>query len=125
MDVGMGRKATETMGTIICGTRELDERPFPDSIGSAFLDFRDLSQKLGTSEQWVRRNVRSTYTRDPIPHLRFGRTIRFDWNSPALQAWLERRKTGTEETKWTPAPDRSSEYTASRTGFEPNRKEKN
>jgi hypothetical protein len=52
------------------------------SADSDFLDFRGLAARLGTSEQWVRRNVRRTYTRDPIPHLRFGRLIRFVWDSP-------------------------------------------
>lgn len=108
--------------------RTLAEGPSPEnnsSVVSTFLDFRDISQKLGTSEQWVRRNVRSTYTRDPIPHLRFGRTIRFDWNSPALQAWLERRKSGKDEMTGAKAQDCPSEYTPSRTGFGPNRKETN
>jgi hypothetical protein len=115
------------METIGRQTPTLDERAVPEektSTMSAFLDFRDLSQKLGTSEQWVRRNVRPTYTRDPIPHLRFGRTIRFDWNSPALHAWLARREAGTDNTNGPSAQDRTPEYTAPRTGFGPNRKEK-
>src|SRR5271166_3259237 len=50
-------------GETVCGTSMLDEKPGKTSIASAFLDFWGFSQKLGASEQWVRRNVRSTYTR--------------------------------------------------------------
>jgi hypothetical protein len=88
-----------------------------------FLDFRGLAAKLGTSEQWVRRNVRRTYTRDPIPHLRFGRMIRFIWDSPEMQEWIERRKT-TDGTKSLATSPRPASYNLKRTEFEPNRKEK-
>lgn len=36
---------------------------------------------------WVRGHVRSRVT-DPIPHIRFGRYIRFRWGSPELEGWL-------------------------------------
>ena len=94
------------------------------SADSDFLDFRGLAAKLGTSEQWVRRNVRRTYTRDPIPHLRFGRMIRFVWDSPEMQEWIERRKATTDGTKSLSADVRPASYKVKRTEFEPNRKEK-
>ncbi len=94
------------------------------SRSCAFLDFRGLAEKLGATEQWVRRNVRPTYTRDPIPHLRFGRTIRFDWDSDEMRAWLERRKALPSLTDG-PWRDRSAaSYTSIRTGFGPKRKER-
>ena len=67
-------------------------RATSSALRSDFLDFRGLAEKLGVSERWVRRAVRRTYCQDPIPHLRFGRTIKFAWNSPEMQSWLERRK---------------------------------
>ena len=91
---------------------------------SAFLDFRGLAARLGTGEQWVRRNVRRTYTRDPIPHLRLGRIIRFVWDSPEMQGWIDRRKTAADGTKSLSAYARSASYNLKRTGFEPNRKER-
>jgi predicted DNA-binding transcriptional regulator AlpA len=91
---------------------------------SDFLDFRGLAAKLGTSEQWVRRNVRRTYNRDPIPHLRFGRMIRFVWDSPEMQEWIERRKATTEGTKSLSADVRPASYNLKRTEFGPNRKER-
>jgi predicted DNA-binding transcriptional regulator AlpA len=91
---------------------------------SDFLDFRGLAARLGTSEQWVRRNVRRTYTRDPIPHLRLGRIIRFAWESPEMQAWIERRKTTANSTKSPVVEPRLASYNLKRTGFGPNRKER-
>jgi predicted DNA-binding transcriptional regulator AlpA len=82
---------------------------------SDFLDFRGLAAKLGTSEQWVRRNVRRTYTRDPIPHLRFGRIIRFVWDSPEMQEWIERRKAVADAQKSTVASVRGASYNEKRT----------
>jgi hypothetical protein len=87
-----------------------------------FLDFRGLAAKLGTSEQWVRRNVRRTYTRDPIPHLRFGRWIRFVWDSPEMQGWIERRKTTTEAAKSLSAEVRPASYNWKRTEHDENKR---
>jgi len=80
------------MGTIFNRISKSDDGAERPVLASEFVDFRGLAEKLGTSEQWVRRMVRNTYTRDPIPHFRFGRSIKFDWDSPEMQAWLERRK---------------------------------
>ena len=91
---------------------------------SDFLDFGGLATRLGTSEQWVRRNVRRTYTRDPIPHLRFGRMIRFVWDSPQMQEWIERRKATADGTKSIATSPRSASYNLKRTEFGPNRKER-
>jgi predicted DNA-binding transcriptional regulator AlpA len=94
------------------------------SADSEFLDFRGLAAKLGASEQWVRRNVRRTYTRDPIPHLRFGRMIRFVWDSQEMQEWIERRKEMAQGTKsHSTSPDPAS-YNVKRTEFGPKRKER-
>lgn len=91
---------------------------------SDFLDFAGLAAKLGTSKEWVRRNVRRTYTRDPIPHLRMGRMIRFVWDSPEMQEWIERRKVSGGEAKILQAGVRPASYNWKRTEFEPKRKEK-
>jgi predicted DNA-binding transcriptional regulator AlpA len=94
------------------------------SVDSVFLDFRGLAAKLGASEQWVRRNVRRTYTRDPIPHLRFGRSIRFVWDSQEMQEWIERRKANADGTKSLSADVRPASYNLKRTEFGPKRKER-
>jgi hypothetical protein len=87
------------------------------SVDSDFLDFAGLAARLATTEQWVRRNVRRTYTRDPIPHLRFGRMIRFVWDSLDMQEWIDRRKTTTDGTKSLSASPRPASYNVKRTGF--------
>lgn len=87
------------------------------STDSDFLDFHGLAMKLGTTDQWVRRNVRRTYTRDPIPHLRFGRMIRFVWDSQEMQEWIERRKTTMGVAKSFSADVRPASYNWKRTGF--------
>jgi len=96
----------------------------PPHADSDFLDFRGFAAKLGTSEQWVRRNVRRTYTHDPIPHLRFGRIIRFVWDSAEMREWVERHKATANATKSNLAELGTASYNGKRTGFGPNRKER-
>jgi hypothetical protein len=118
------------MGTIRAATYKIDVDGILDQASSNhesdsdFLDFYGLAAKLGTSEQWVRRNVRRTYTRDPIPHLRFGRMIRFVWDSQEMQAWIERLKTTTGGAKSLSADVRPASYNEIRTEFGPKRKER-
>jgi len=110
------------MGTIHAATYKVDVNAIiggqtgsqPDT-DSDFLDFRGLATRLGTSEQWVRRNVRRTYTRDPIPHLRFGRWIRFVWDSQEMSDWIERRKATQSATKSNVAELRPASYNGKRT----------
>jgi hypothetical protein len=96
-------------------TRQGNVQPFEGN--PAFLDFSGLAAKLVTTEQWVRRNVRPTYTRDPIPHLRFGRIIRFVWDSVEMQQWIERHKAIADAQKSTVASLQSVSYNEKRTGF--------
>jgi predicted DNA-binding transcriptional regulator AlpA len=124
-------KANRTMGSIYSETYKVDVATIlgqKEGVGtctdSDFLDFRGLAAKLGTTEQWVRRNVRRTYTRDPIPHLRFGRSFRFMWDSAEMQEWIERRKDISGETKTRSISSRPASHNVKRTEFGPNRKEK-
>jgi hypothetical protein len=55
-------------------------------IGSA-----ELARRLNLPESWIRDQVRSRAT-DPIPCLRFGRYVRFEWLHPDLTAWVERHR---------------------------------
>src|SRR2546430_479028 len=111
------------MGTIYNATYKVDlrairRRPVDHNDASSdFLDFRGLAAKLGTSEEWVRRSVRRAYTRDPIPHLRFGRAIRFVWDSPEMQAWLERKKGATSGKNGAVIPGRAASYNQTCTEF--------
>jgi hypothetical protein len=53
----------------------------------------ELAKRLNLPPSWVRDQVRSR-AMDPIPCLRFGRYVRFQWGHPALEEWLERRRNG-------------------------------
>jgi hypothetical protein len=55
----------------------------------------ELARRLNLPASWVRDQVRSRAT-DPIPCLRFGRYVRFQWGHPDLIEWLERRRKGAE-----------------------------
>lgn len=50
----------------------------------------ELAGRLKLPVSWVRDQTRSR-TADPIPHKKFGMYVRFDWNDPTLQKWIQRR----------------------------------
>jgi len=51
----------------------------------------ELAKLLNLPVSWIRDQVRTRAT-DPIPSLRFGRYVRFQWGHPDLVEWLERRR---------------------------------
>jgi hypothetical protein len=55
-----------------------------------YLDSAELAARLNVPESWVRDQVR-TRAIEPIPHLRFGKYVRFRWGSAELETWAERR----------------------------------
>ena len=59
----------------------------------AFIDCEELANRWSVPNTWVREYVR-TRCEDPIPHVRFGKYVRFRWGSPELEAWAERRIVG-------------------------------
>jgi hypothetical protein len=64
---------------------------------SEIIDSDELARRWNLPASWIREQVRSRAL-DPIPHLRFGRYVRFAWNDPALLKWLERRRSGKGST---------------------------
>lgn len=71
------------------------KEPVSQQIPQQFeiLTAEQLAERLALPESWLREGTRSRST-DVIPHLRFGRYVRFRWNSPELNSWLERRMRG-------------------------------
>ena len=67
------------------------------SIGMAtqaeFIDSKELAQRWCLPESWIREQVRRR-SADPLPHVRFGKYVRFVWGSPELEAWSGRRMIG-------------------------------
>jgi hypothetical protein len=55
-----------------------------------FIDSKELASRWNLPESWVREQVRRRSS-DPIPHVRFGKYVRFRWGSPELEDWAERR----------------------------------
>jgi hypothetical protein len=55
-----------------------------------FIDSKGLAARWNLPESWVREQVRSRSV-DPLPHVRFGKYVRFRWGSPELEDWAERR----------------------------------
>src|SRR5208283_3922909 len=46
-----------------------------------FIDSKELAARWALPESWVREQVRSRAA-DPLPHIRFGKYVRFRWGSP-------------------------------------------
>lgn len=55
-----------------------------------YIDSKALADRWHLPVSWVREQVR-TRSADPLPHVRFGKYVRFRWGSPELEAWAERR----------------------------------
>ena len=59
------------------------------------IDSTELAKRLNVPESWIRSRSNPRRTNDPIPHLRFGRYVRFSWGSHALRQWLDRQQVST------------------------------
>ena len=57
---------------------------------TAIIDSDELARRWNLPATWIREQTRSRAL-DPIPHLRMGRYVRFEYGSPDLAKWLERR----------------------------------
>ncbi len=74
-------------------TREsvVQEAVAPQSLHRyEFIDSKELASRWSLPESWIREQVRSRST-DKLPHVRFGKYVRFRWGSPELEGWAERR----------------------------------
>jgi len=50
----------------------------------------ELAQRWSLPASWIREQTRSRAA-DPLPCVRFGKYVRFRWQSPELEAWFARR----------------------------------
>ena len=55
-----------------------------------YIDCKELARRWNLPVSWIREQVRSR-TDDPIPHVRFGKYVRFRWGSRELEEWADRR----------------------------------
>lgn len=64
---------------------------------SEIIGAEELAKRWKVPETWVRSQTRArTVTAEQIPHLRFGRYLRFEWGSPALEEWLMAHRKGAQ-----------------------------
>jgi len=75
------------------GTQAITTMPAAPLPQYEYIDSKTLAARWCLPESWVREQVRSR-TSDPLPHIRFGKYVRFRWGSPELEAWAERRIIG-------------------------------
>lgn len=76
--------------------REREVQPSPGggkpfAMSGEVIDSAELAKRLNVPETWVRSRTNAKRTRDPIPHLRLGRYVRFSWDSAELREWLDRQ----------------------------------
>ncbi|MGH9438155.1 MAG: hypothetical protein ACRD22_09725 [Terriglobia bacterium] len=55
------------------------------------IDSKELAQRLRLPESWIRDRVRAR-SDDPLPHVKIGRYVRFEWASPELVEWWARHR---------------------------------
>jgi hypothetical protein len=57
------------------------------------IDSAELAERWRVPESWIRNRTRArTPKEERIPCLRLGRYVRFEWGSPRLQNWLEKKR---------------------------------
>lgn len=63
-----------------------------DGMNYEIVDGPTLAQRWMVPATWIRHFTQRD-SADPIPCVRLGRYVRFEWNSPALNQWWARRRT--------------------------------
>jgi hypothetical protein len=63
----------------------------PQIIPLEVIDSKELASRLVLPESWVRDRVRGRCD-DPIPHVKVGRYIRFEWRGRELVEWWARHR---------------------------------
>jgi hypothetical protein len=59
------------------------------------IDSEELARRWRVPVSWVRSKSRERCAKDErIPHLQFGRYVRFEWGSESLESWLARHREG-------------------------------
>jgi len=64
-----------------------------EAMGSSveIIDSKELARRFRLPESWVRDRVRSRCD-DPLPHVKVGRYVRFEWGSRELVEWWARHR---------------------------------
>ncbi len=62
-----------------------------DNTTYEVLDATELAKRWNVPASWVREHTRDRAA-DPIPTVRLGRYVRFEWGSPSLMRWWCKRR---------------------------------
>ena len=61
--------------------------------GYELIDASELAARWRMPESWIRNHTRQrTPKMERIPCIRLGRYVRFEWGSPWLEEWLNKRR---------------------------------
>ena len=63
----------------------------PNYPSIEIIDSKELARRLRLPESWVRDRVRGR-SPDPLPHVKVGRYVRFEWGGPELVEWWARHR---------------------------------
>jgi hypothetical protein len=55
------------------------------------IDSKELARRWRVPPTWIGQQVRSSAV-DPIPHVKLGKYVRFEWGSEALEGWWDARR---------------------------------
>lgn len=55
------------------------------------IDAPELARRWHVPESWIREHTRARCS-DPIPTVRLGKYVRFEWESPALRNWWQKHR---------------------------------
>jgi len=85
-------RSLEVVGT--SALKPTTVHPMPQNSTFELIDSNELARRLCLPASWVRSHTRAR-TLDEIPCVRFGRYVRFRWQSPELERWLKAHEEGT------------------------------
>ena len=72
------------------GTHPMEPENATSPTRYEFVDCRELARRLTVPASWIYERVR-TSAEEPLPHVKFGKYVRFLWGSPALERWIAER----------------------------------
>ena len=83
---------TELMMTLAVPNGQSVATMLPDKPSYEVVDAIELAQRWRVPVSWIREQTRDRAC-DPLPCVRLGRYVRFEWGSPKLAEWWGKRRT--------------------------------
>ena len=67
-------------------------REMTETMNSPFVDVKAVADYLGINKELVYRLCNPKKTKNPMPHFRLGKKMKFRIESPEFQAWIQRQQ---------------------------------